>query len=247
MIIESWAYNNRWRWVHPGAKGLLTSGAFVAAFLAPNPWFLLALALGLALLTIWGGGIPAKYYLRVFIPPLGFLIMGAATLAISLGTPDSPWPLALGLDRTQLPRVARLGGRSLACLTSLLFLAFTTPMTDLIALLRRLKMPAILLEIMTLGYRLVFVFLTTAHDITTAQKARLGYATLRAAMRSMGSMVAVLAIQIWQRAAALEQAALSRANDGPLLFLANEFPGSGPSFVISTATGLTLIGLALMF
>lgn len=247
MLIESWAYSNRWRWVHPGAKGLLTLCAFIAAFLATRPWFLLALALGLALLTIWGAGIPARQYLRVIIPPLGFLVIGAATLAISMRSTDSFWPVAIAWEPSQFPQMVRLCGRSLACLTSLLFLALTTPMTDLIALLRRLKMPSILLEIMTLGYRLVFDFLAAAQDITTAQKARLGYATVRAARRSLGSMVAFLAIQVWQRAAALERAALSRANDGPLLFLENEFAGSMPSFVVSAAGGLTMVVLALVF
>jgi len=246
MLIESWAYCNRWRWVHPGAKGLLTLLAFISAFVATQPWFLFALALGLAMLTMVGAGIPLQYYLRVFVPPLGFLVIGAATLAISIRSTDSLWPVAIAWEPSQFPQVIRLCGRSLACLTALLFLAFTTPMTDLIALLRRLKMPAILLEIMTLGYRLVFVFLSAAQDITTAQKARLGYATVRAARRSLGNMVAVLAIQVWQRAAALERAALSRANDGPLLFLDNEFTGSRSCFAVSGAGGLTLLLLALL-
>ncbi len=246
MLIEQWAYTNRWRWVPPGAKALLTLSAFISAFVATHPWLLLALAFGLATLTIRGAGIPVRHYLRVFLPPLAFLVIAAATLGISIGGTNSPWPLTLRLAPNQLPEIVRICGRSLACLTALLFLAFTTPMTDLIALLRWLKMPPILLEIMTLGYRSVSVFLAAAQEITTAQKVRLGYATMRAARRSLGSMVAVLAVQVWQRAAALEKAAQSRANDGPLLFLDNEFAGNGRSFAVSAAGGFTLIVLALV-
>lgn len=238
---EQWAYSNRWRWVHPGAKGLLTLCAFVSAFVSTNPVFLVMVAVLLAILTVWGAGIPLGQYLRVFLPPLGFLATGGAMIAVSWQWPGPGQPFAVRLDPSQLPWVAILVGRSLSCLAALLLLSLTTPMTDLIALLRRLKVPAAILDLMTVGYRSLFVFLETIHDITTAQSARLGYATTRTAMRSLGSLIAVLAVQVWQRSLALDQAALARANDGPLLFLENKFDDSRRSFAMAAGAGLMLV------
>jgi cobalt/nickel transport system permease protein len=238
---EQWAYSNRWRWIHPGAKGLLTLCALVSAFVSTNPWFLITAAVLLAVLTVWGAGIPLGQYLRVFLPPLGFLATGGVMIALSVQWPGGGQHFALRLDPSQLPQVAVLVGRSLACLAALLLLALTTPMTDLIFLLRRLKVPAEILDLMTVGYRSVFVFLEAVHDITTAQAARLGYATARTAMRSLGSLIAVLTVQVWQRSLALDQAALARANDGPLFFLENEYADSRRSFAVAAAAGLLLL------
>jgi cobalt/nickel transport system permease protein len=240
-MLEQWAYSNRWRWVHPGAKGLLTLCAFISAFVCTDPWFLVAVAVALAVLTVWGAGIPLGQYLRVFLPPLAFLAIGGGTLAISLHWPDATHAFALRLDPTQLPRVAILVGRALSCLAALLLLSLTTPMTDIIFLLHRLKVPAEILDLMTVGYRSLFVFLEAIHDITTAQAARLGYATTRTAIRSLGSLIAVLAVQVWQRSHALDQAALARANDGPLFFLENEYADSRRSFIMAAGAGLILM------
>jgi cobalt/nickel transport system permease protein len=238
---EQWAYSNRWRWVHPGAKGLLTLCAFVSAFVSTNPWFLVMVAVVLGILTVWGAGIPLGQYLRVFLPPLAFLATGGAMIALSCQWPGSGHAFAIHLDPSQLPRVAILVGRSLSCLAALLLLSLTTPMTDIIFLLHRLKVPTAILDLMTVGYRSLFVFLEAIHDITTAQAARLGYATTKTTMRSLGSLIAVLAIQVWQRSLALDQAALARASDGPLFFLGNKYDDSRRSFVMAAGAGLMLM------
>lgn len=246
MLLEQWAYRNRWRRVHPGAKTLVTLAAVASAFLSGQPWFLLALAASLALITIGGARIPWRVYLRVFFTPLSFLLVGTATLAISLQPGQGTWPLVLRLEPSQFPQVALVSGRSLACLSALLFLAFTTPLTECMALWRRARVPQILLDLMTLGYRTVFIFLATIHEMTTAQQARLGYATLKAARRSLGSMIAVLTLQVWQRAAALEMAVLARAGEGSLIFLEPEFAPSRRSFLLAGLASLIMVGGACL-
>ena len=52
------------------------------------------------------------------------------------------------------------------CIRDRLFLVLTTPLIDLIAMLRRLKTPEALLEIMVLSYRMLFVFSEAVHDLS---------------------------------------------------------------------------------
>ena len=113
---------------------------------------------------------------------------------------------------------AQVAGRSLGALSALLFFAMTTPLTDSIGLLRRLRAPETLLDIMTLCYRTLFVFSDAVRETTTAQAARLGYATSRQSLRSLGILTATLTVQVWQRSQALHAAALARNGDGPLRF-----------------------------
>lgn len=243
MLIEQAAYANRWRAISPAAKGLFAAAGFVAAFAAGRPLTAALVAGGLALLTVFGAGIPAARYLRVAAPALFFLALGSLSLAFSLDVSNGAphWHLAPG----GLAQLAETGSRSLGALAALLFLVLTTPLSDLIGLLRRLKTPELLLDIMVLCYRTLFVFSAAVHDTLTAQSARLGYATPRLALRSLGQLAANLTLQVWQRAAGLHVAAAARNNDGPLRFLAPDFADSRRHCALAGLAGLALIGLAV--
>ena len=242
MLIEQCAYGNRWRFVSPAAKAVFCLGGFVAAFAAGRPEAAGAVAALLVIATLAGAGIPLGRYLRITLPPLGFLLLGCLSLAYSLDFADS------GLTVRWLPEgwapPLKLAARSLGALAAMLFLALTTPMIDLIALFRRLRMPEVLLELMVLCYRMLFVFSEAVRDTRTAQAARLGYATPRLALRSLGSLTANLTVQIWQRAHALHVAAQSRNNDGALRFLEPAYANTRRDVGIALVGGAGLIAVA---
>lgn len=244
MLIEQSAYANRWRPASPAAKGLFAASGFIAAFAAGTPLTAMIVASLLAVVSVFGAGVAPGRYFRVAAPALFFLALGSLSLAFSLdvgnGTP------VLRMTPTGLDKLAEVGARSLGALAALLFLVLTTPLIDLIALLRRLKTPELLLEIMVLCYRTLFVFSATVHDTLTAQSARLGYATPRLAMRSLGELAANLTLQVWQRAQALHIAALARNNDGPLRFLEPVFANTVRDCAIAALAGGGLIVLALV-
>ena len=243
MLIEQCAYGNRWRFVSPAAKAVFCLGGFVAAFAAGRAEVAFAVATAIAAITLLGAGIPAGRYLRIALPPLGFLLLGCLSLAYSLDFADN------GLTLRWLPEgwtpLLQLAARSLGALAAMLFLALTTPMVDLIAFFRRLHVPEVLLEIMVLCYRMLFVFSEAVRDTRTAQAARLGYATPRLALRSLGSLTANLTVQIWQRAHALHVAAQSRNNDGAFRFLEPQYANTQRDLWIAAAGGCALILLAI--
>lgn len=241
MLIEQSAYANRWRSVSPAAKGIFALGGFVAAFAAGTPAAAVAVAGLLVAVTLAGAGISPCRYLRVAAPALFFLAMSGLSLAFSLSFDEAAGGFSLRPTTAGLHKVAEVSTRSLAALTALLFLVLTTPLVDLIALLRRLKTPEVLLEIMVLCYRMLFVFSEAMHDTLTAQAARLGYATPRLALRSLGELAANLTLQVWQRAHALHFAAQARNNDGPLRFLEPTFGHAGRDMAIAATAGVALI------
>ncbi|MBP8868253.1 MAG: cobalt ECF transporter T component CbiQ, partial [Propionivibrio sp.] len=160
MLIEQCAYSNRWRAVSPAAKGLFALGGFIAAFAAARPQTALTVAGLITLVAVAGAGVPLSRFARIALPPLGFLLLGCLSLAFSLGWSADPQGNGQELAVRWLPDgwapILTLGGRSLGALAALLFLAATTPLIDLIALLRRLRLPEILLELMVLCYRMLF-------------------------------------------------------------------------------------------
>lgn len=244
MLIERSAYANRWRQVSPAAKGSFALAGLIAAFAAGTPMVAAGVAAILVAVTLLGAGIALVSYLRVVSPALAFLLLGSLSLAFSLGIDEHgltlQWLLPNGLNP-----LANVLSRSLAALAALLFLALTTPLPDLINLLRRLKTPEILLEIMVLCYRMLFVFSAAGQDTWIAQTARLGYATPRLALRSLAGLTANLTLQVWQRANDLQVAARARNNEGPLRFLAPVFAHTGRDLAIAMVAGSSLLALAV--
>ena len=240
MLIEQSAYANRWRAVSPAAKAVFAVCGIVAAFAAVSPAAALAVAALLAASTTLGAKVPPGRYLRVAAPALFFLATSCLSLAFSLDT-DLAWRLA----PDGVLRIAQVGSRSLGALAALLFLVMTTPLIDLIALLRRLKTPEVLLDIMVLCYRMLFVFSAAVHDTLTAQSARLGYATPRLALRSLGGLTANLTLQVWQRAHDLNVAAQARNNAGPLRFLEPRFEHVQRDVALAAAGGVILLAASI--
>ena len=245
MLIEHCAYTNRWRFVSPAAKAMFCLGGFVAAFTASQATAAALVAALIVVVTLAGAGIPLASYLRIALPPLGFLLLGCLSLAYSLDMNSTNGKLAIHWLVDGWSPLGQLAARSLGALTALLFLALTTPMLDLIALLRRLKVPEVLLEIMVLCYRMLFVFSEALHNTQTAQAARLGYATPGLALRSLGSLTANLTLQIWQRSRDLQLAAQSRNNDGALRFLEPEYANRRRDAWIAVLGGTALIACAV--
>ncbi len=245
MLTELSAYTNRWRRVPPAAKGLFSFCGMVAAFAACSPRSALLVALLLSAATILGAGVPALRYLRIATPALLFLLASGLSLLVSLDFGGSNGGISAHLAGSELSRIAQVSCRSLACLTALLFLALTTPLVDIVSLLRRCRLPDTLLDLMTLCYRTLFVMSEAVHETTTAQSARLGYASFRLSLRSLGGLVANLSVQVWQRSQALQLAALARNNDGALRFLGPEYPDSGRAISGAAISGILLIVLAV--
>ena len=244
MLIEQCAYTNRWRFVSPTAKALFCLCGLIAAFAANHAAAGALIATLTVMATLVGAGILVRNYFRIALPPLGFLLLGCLTLGYSLDMNGVNGELVVRWLPEGWAPIMRLAARSLAGLSAMLFLALTTPMIDLIALLRRLRVPEVLLEIMVLCYRMLFVFSEALHDTRTAQAARLGYATSGLALRSLGSLTANLTLQIWQRSRDLHLAAQSRNNDGPLRFLEPEYANSRRDVWIAGLGGAALIACA---
>lgn len=246
MLTEQAAYTNRWRRVSPIAKGCFCLCGMIAAFAAGSPRAALTVAFTLVAAAVFGAGVPLLRYLRVATPPLLFLLTSALSLAVSLDFGTSAPGISLHLAESEFPRIAQACSRSLACLTALLFLALTTPLPDMISLLRRCRVPEVLLDLMTLCYRTLFVLSEAVHDTMTAQSARLGYATMTISMRSLGSLISNLIVQVWQRSLALHTAAQARNNDGALRFLENSYVNSRQNVSIAAVFGCLMIAVSVV-
>jgi cobalt/nickel transport system permease protein len=238
--IDAAAYACRWQGVAPSAKALFALAGIAAAWLARSPATLGMLALLSALATLVGARVPLRTYLAVALAPFGFLSLSCLTMLVTPAAGGGwQWTPAL------LPTVAAIALRSLAVLAAVLGLMLTTPLPDLLLLLRRLHVPELLLDMMALCYRMLFVLRQAWDEGSTAQAARLGHRGWRQSWRSMGLLAGQMAVQVWQRASALQMAADARAWQGSLRFLPSAFPHARRQVVLALLAACVLLALAL--
>ena len=240
MRIDAAAYASRWQGVAPSAKAGFALAGVVAAWIATTPLTLAVLTGALALAALLGARVPPRTYLGVMAAPLGFLSLSCLTMLVTPG-PDGAWHWAAAM----VPTVVRTALRAMAVLAALLGVMLTTPLPDLFALLRRLRTPESLLDLMALSYRMLFVFRQAWDEGVTAQGARLGYRTWRHGWRSMGLLAGQMAVQVWQRAAALQAAADARAYQGQLRFLPADHPHARRQNLTALLGGAVLVALAI--
>lgn len=244
MIIERFAYASPLRNVDTGAKLILVLSGMggVLYTAAPLPTALTLLVF--APLTVAGGKVPLRSYLRILSPPLIFLLSGALTIPLSIHVSPSP---TVSFDPGGWQQVPPLICRSVGTLVPLLFLPLTTPMTDIVSCLRRIGVPAPIAEIMTVAYRMLFVLSVAFQEVRTAQDARLGYGTRSQGVRSARIAVAGIFARLFVRSRDLSRAAEARGLSGELRGIPPRFPHPVRDRMAASALGMLLLGASVAF
>ena len=220
--IDRAAYLNRWRQRALSEKVLLGLGMLALALILPPVPAAPIVAVLMSAIAILGARVPARTWLAASAVPLGFLLTGAATLMVDIGSNG------IGFSPTGAVSAGMLVMRAMAGLSCLLFLALTTPATDLVGGMRRLGLPAEIVDIALLTYRFIFLLAASAASMDAAQQARLGHSTPRRRIRSLGLLTANLLPRALARARRMEQGLAARGWDGEMRVLHNRRAASVP-------------------
>ncbi|MGI9861514.1 cobalt ECF transporter T component CbiQ [Moorella naiadis] len=251
--IDQYAYSNRLKGVHPGEKIAFALATLLIALVAPRPLTPAVITILMAGATIGAAGIPSRFYLQLLLVPFSFLIAGIAMIALTITNQPlaglKGWHLlgwTLGVTPGGIHQAGKIFLKSLGAVSCLYFLSLTTPMIDILTVLRKLRAPALLVDLISLTYRFIFVLLATVNDIYTAQAARLGYASLRASYHSLGQLAANLFIKTYRRSQDLFTALTARGYGEELQVLEVPQPFSWPFLCLAAAMDLSLLILALV-
>jgi len=251
--IDSYAYNNNLKTVHPAEKALFAMITMVVCLASPTvitPLIVLALMAGG---IIFKAGIPARVFVRLMLIPFSFLLISVLTIAFSISTISSGFwlsqtikGLTIGIHYPDLITAIHLFLRSLGAVSCLYFLALTTPITELITVLNKLKVPVIITELMVLIYRFIFVFMETATTINRAQSSRLGYVTMRSSFRSMSGLFSALLGKVFVKSQELYNAMAARCYTGEIKVLTKKHPINLRNYFIIVGVEIPLILLNLL-
>ncbi|HZK53255.1 MAG TPA: cobalt ECF transporter T component CbiQ [Desulfosporosinus sp.] len=251
--IDSYAYSNHLKKIHPGEKSFFAMSTMAVCLTSPTvitPLIVLAIMAGV---TIFKAGIPARFFLKLMLVPLSFLLLSVLTIAFSISTNSFGFWLAqtingftIGIRYPDLIIASELFLRSLGAVSCLYFLALTTPMTEIITVLHKLKVPIIITELMVLIYRFIFVFMETALTIRRAQLSRSGYVSMKSSFRSMSLLFSALLGKVFVKSQELYNAMAARCYTGEIKMLTKKYPVNPRNYLLITALALVLIVINLL-
>jgi cobalt/nickel transport system permease protein len=234
LAIDDAAWASAWRRRAPGDKVLISLGLVLSALLLPVWPGSLLVALTAVGLALGPARVPPRTFGRAVRAPLAFILIGALTTVVEVGGDGPGWaPDAAG-------QAGALVGHAVAGSTAVLLLATTTPMSDLLPALQRLRVPAAVIEVASVVYRMLFVLLTSLTTIREAQTARMGYATVRSSYRSSGALAAAVLTRSWDRARRLQDGLAGRGLETGLRVLRETRPASR-RFEAATVVGLAAL------
>jgi len=240
-ILEEFARTNRLREVSPGLKLIIGLSSILLSVSSPGPVAPLFVAASMSAAVLVLAKIPARFYVRLLLIPASFAMMSIAVVlfitgggAVLIEVPGLP--LAITADGANLALL--LLARVFGGMCSLYFIALTTPMTEIFDILRRLRVPAVLIDLVMLTYRFIFILIDEAGQIYRSQAMRLGYSRFRESVRSFSMLAGALFIQTWESGEALVLAMDARCYDGKL-----GIPGeTRPISTLALATAVLYIG-----
>lgn len=252
LNIDKYAYRSRLIGINPIEKFLFTVLTMVVCLAANS---IIASLLTLVIMTgvtILKGGVPWRFYFRLMLVPFSFLVIGVVTVAVNITQQPGNllWSIGIlgayiGVTPNSLHTAAELFLKALGAVSCLYFLCLTTPVVDIISVLRKLKVPEVFLELMNLIYRFIFVLMETAERIYISQSSRLGYSNVVTGYRSFGQLVSTLFIRSYKRSQDLYMALEARCYDGNLNVLEEDFPISWKNILLIVALNILLTATAV--
>jgi cobalt/nickel transport system permease protein len=231
LALDDAAWSSAWRRRSPGDKALLCLGLVVCALVLPAWPGSVLVGVTAVVLALGPARVPARTFGRAVRLPLAFIAVGATTAVVQVDGGGLGWAPDAAV------RAGSLVGHALAGSAAVLLLAATTPMSDLLPALRRLRVPAAVVEVASVTYRLVFVLLESLRTIREAQTARLGYSSMRRSYRSSGALGAAVLTRSFDRARRLQAGLAGRGMETGLRVLPESLPSS-KAFLASTVLGL---------
>jgi cobalt/nickel transport system permease protein len=248
-LIDQYAYNSRIRRIDPAQKAALVGLVIVLCLLLDHPAVGLVAVVWMGGLAVAWAGVPGRIIGRVLLAEGLFLALAVVGVALSFSTAPLPapfesiqiGPLWVGTSASSLALAALLVSRALGCAAAMNFLALSTPLVDIVELLRRLRVPVVLIDLASVMYRFVFVLLESMQRMYTAQQSRLGYATRRAAMRSSGLLASRLFVDAYQRSSRMQTALESRGYTNDLRVLPLEYRHDRRVYWLGAAVASSLL------
>jgi cobalt/nickel transport system permease protein len=224
-LLEDIAQRNGLRLVNTYLKLGVGIGAIGLCLLSTSYVAPLFIAFLLTCGIIFLARVDAKTYAELFIYPFWFAVMSVTAIVLIFGGEPVFWswnPLPgflLSITRESINQGFFVFCRIIGGMSAVCFIALTTPMTELFIVMRRCRIPGVVIDLAMLIYRTIFIILDQVVQIYHAQVMRLGYSSWRESVHSFASLCGAAFIASWNSGEDLIHAMDTRCYDGKFAIL----------------------------
>ena len=238
--IDLYAYASHIRKWSSDFKVAFSIIVLIVSIVLSNPYVSVAIIFAMAYLTVVKGGLPFTEYLSFLSIPLSFVLLGTVTIAIDFSkVPMGQYNLYLGFcyvftSMVQLKQMLFLILKVFAAVSALQMMTLSTPSNEIIAFLRKVHVPKLIIELMNLIYRFIFILLDVHRQMKNSAEARQGFCDLITSCLTFGYIASNMLVVSLKKANTYYDAMEARCYDGELLFLEEEKKVKRNHLIIAT-------------
>jgi cobalt/nickel transport system permease protein len=229
-FLEDIAQTNGLREVSTYVKLIAGLGAILLCLLATSyiPPLFIAIVLSGAVLFL--ARVDAKTYGALFIVPFSFAALSVAAIILLSGGNEVYWswsPLpwfSLSITSESINEGFFVFCRVIGGMSALIFIAITTPMTDLFVVMRQCRIPEAVLDLAMIIYRSIFMIMDQLVQTYQAQVMRLAYGSFRESIHSFATLCGAVFIASWESGEDLIRAMDARCYSGKFAVLGETRP-----------------------
>ena len=206
LQVDKIAYTNKLTTINPKIKFVAAMIMLFIAIVIENIPMYIGMFLLIGFVLTLFAGIKCSRYLKFFRIPSSFLLLSLVTILISMSKGMDAFLYSIsiggfyvGITQSSLNQCYILFFRALACLSCTYFLALTVPINQLLKVLKSMKVPIVVLEMVMLIYRFIMMFLEEYKDMQTAIYLKFGYGNLRTSYRSISLLIVTLFTRMMNR------------------------------------------------
>lgn len=229
LSVDYYAYASSLRRWNSDFKVVLSLFCLLLCLICNNNYVSIAVILMMGYLVVVIGGLSFDHYISMLTVPIIFLIFGSIAIAIGFSLkPTGQYYFNIFhlfyiyCSDESLLRTARLILKALGAVSALYMMTLTTPLSELIVVLRKAHIPKLLVELMNMIYRYIFIMLDTHSRMKNSAESRLGYVDFKTSCYSFGQVASNLLIVSLKRGTNYYNALESRCYEGDLRFLEEE-------------------------
>ena len=231
LSVDYYAYASHMRSWNATFKIIFSMLCLLLCLILNNIYVSIAVILIMGYMTVVIGGLELDHYISMLLIPIVFLLFGSAAIAVGFSW-NSVGQYNLNVfgwfyiycSQASLWKASGLIFKALGAVSALYMMTLTTPLSELIVVLRKAHIPKVIIELMNMIYRYIFIMLDTHSRMKNSAEARLGYVDFKTPCYSFGQVASNLLIVSLKRGTDYYNALESRCYNGDLQFLEEEKP-----------------------
>lgn len=218
--IDFCAQNSKLKSVSAQLKVLVSVVTLIITISISSLEIMTAVIFIAAVITALIGKTNLGFYLKMLRVPMAFIALSAVAIAFEYSR-DLQGIFAIGnfaITQNSLHKTVILSVKAVAGVSILYTLCLSTPIYEIFAVLKKIKVPSIIIELMYLIYRYIFILSMSLEEMKISAKLRMGFNGYKATINTTGSIMINLFILSLKKASQSFDAMEARCYDGEFSF-----------------------------